>query len=569
MKSNDNQTNKKFQEPCVNTLRRLLAATEAYRTLSPWRWMKKSDVVAVHDPQSDRTAYCIVLGSSGALSGLEALLGDRGLTNCHEIITNKKGSGSDEFFQNMNSIGLLFNNKDDLKEGDLSYCKKAGLVGHPSGLWPQFRRLEPGYAPWYLEEDDAGFLAVCLEQVVDVSRRAKDDPKILGPRDCRTFLARIPDKSNGSIVWREEHITPEPLKRVILIKTKVDWDYLKEYFVPAIQTNEVWEADCFLESTPVGDPNGRPLFPFCYLVVNTDTGFCLHVSVAEENDHGAALLDKLCEAVKTHGIYPRAILIRQPHLESVINALAVYGIAISIVGKLPAIDKARVGISKTMEKCLIKNSPKQPAMKATEKKDHEEYPQFKRRKVYQFRVSLNNIRPAIWREFEVESNITLKRFVVIVLKVMGWTNTHLHQLEIAGQQFSLPCDGGDNDFENENKFFLHDFSLKELRHMLLMYDFGDGWEHSITLEDVMEPKKGVKYPRCIQGERNCPPEDCGGPMGYLDFMDAIMSPVHPEHDSMMEWYGRKFDSEKFDLKGINRGLSLKNIKLDESFLPND
>ena len=48
-----------------------------------------------------------------------------------------------------------------------------------------------------------------------------------------------------------------------------------------------------------------------------------------------------------------------------------------------------------------------------------------------------------------------------------------------------------------------------------------------------------------------------------------MSPVHPEHESMMEWYGRKFDSEEFDLKGINRGLSLKNIKLDESFLPND
>ena len=159
MKSNNNQTNKKFQEPCVETLRRLLTATEAYRTLSPWRWMKKSDVVAVHDPQSDRTAYCIVLGRTGALSGLEALLGDRGLTNCHEIITNKKGSGSDEFFQNMNSIGLLFNNKENLKEGDLSYCKKAGLESHPAGLWPQFRRFEPGYAPWWMQEADAHFLA--------------------------------------------------------------------------------------------------------------------------------------------------------------------------------------------------------------------------------------------------------------------------------------------------------------------------------------------------------------------------------------------------------------------------
>ena len=58
-------------------------------------------------------------------------------------------------------------------------------------------------------------------------------------------------------------------------------------------------------------------------------------------------------------------------------------------------------------------------------------------------------------------------------------------------------------------------------------------------------------------------------MGYLDFLDAIMSPVHPEHRAMIEWYGRKFDSEEFSLKLINKSLSLKQIKLQESFLPSD
>ena len=86
------------------------------------------------------------------------------------------------------------------------------------------------------------------------------------------------------------------------------------------------------------------------------------------------------------------------------------------------------------------------------------------------------------------------------------------------------------------------------------YDFGDSWEHEIVLEKTLEPELKVKYPRCVEGARACPPEDVGGVSGYADFLEAIADPKHPDHREMKEWIGGKFDPEKFDLKAVNREL---------------
>ncbi|MDQ1365270.1 MAG: type restriction enzyme subunit, partial [Acidimicrobiaceae bacterium] len=36
---------------------------------------------------------------------------------------------------------------------------------------------------------------------------------------------------------------------------------------------------------------------------------------------------------------------------------------------------------------------------------------------------------------------------------------------------------------------------------------------------------GARYPSCIGGRRACPPEDCGAPWGYLEFLEAIKGPA--------------------------------------------
>lgn len=87
------------------------------------------------------------------------------------------------------------------------------------------------------------------------------------------------------------------------------------------------------------------------------------------------------------------------------------------------------------------------------------------------------------------------------------------------------------------------------------YDFGDSWQHRIEVEKVLPPEPGVRYPRCLAGKRACPPEDVGGIFGYEEFLQAIRSPKHPEHEAMLEWAGGAFDPEAFDLQGVNEQLA--------------
>ena len=59
-------------------------------------------------------------------------------------------------------------------------------------------------------------------------------------------------------------------------------------------------------------------------------------------------------------------------------------------------------------------------------------------------------------------------------------------------------------------------------------------------------ERSLKYPRCVTGARRCPPEDCGGVHGFEEFLATIANPRHPEHASMMEWSGGKYDPDEFD-----------------------
>ncbi|WP_408612511.1 plasmid pRiA4b ORF-3 family protein [Glycomyces niveus] len=44
-----------------------------------------------------------------------------------------------------------------------------------------------------------------------------------------------------------------------------------------------------------------------------------------------------------------------------------------------------------------------------------------------------------------------------------------------------------------------------------LYDFGDGWDHRVKLEDTATAEEHRAYPYCVDGTGACPPEDCGGP----------------------------------------------------------
>ena len=69
------------------------------------------------------------------------------------------------------------------------------------------------------------------------------------------------------------------------------------------------------------------------------------------------------------------------------------------------------------------------------------------------------------------------------------------------------------------------------------YDFGDCWEHRLTVTEIRAGQPGVSYPRYIGSERNGPPEDCGAIPGFYELLEAISDPTHPSHADIKEWAG--------------------------------
>jgi len=178
-------------------------------------------------------------------------------------------------------------------------------------------------------------------------------------------------------------------------------------------------------------------------------------------------------------------------------------------------------------------------------------------RVYQIKITLSGIRPPIWRRIQVPEIYTFWDLHVAIQDAMGWLDYHLHQFEMIDPKkgekvtIGIPCEediGYGWEILPGWRQRISDYFSLENKVADYVYDFGDNWDHRITLEKVLPRDKNTTYPACIKGKRACPPEDCGGVWGYAEFLEAIKDPKHEEHESMLEWVGGEFDPEHFDVK---------------------
>lgn len=178
--------------------------------------------------------------------------------------------------------------------------------------------------------------------------------------------------------------------------------------------------------------------------------------------------------------------------------------------------------------------------------------------IYQLKITLSDSRPPIWRRVEVEGSISLGQLHGVIQIVMGWTNSHLHQFIADGTSYGMvgpELDDWGMEMLDENKITLEQIASGVGVKFGYEYDFGDGWEHLIQVEQVKEPEADIFYPICLAGKRACPPEDVGGIWGYEDFLKALQDRNHPEHEEYLQWIGGRFDPEYFNLEAVNRILA--------------
>jgi hypothetical protein len=176
--------------------------------------------------------------------------------------------------------------------------------------------------------------------------------------------------------------------------------------------------------------------------------------------------------------------------------------------------------------------------------------------IYQTKVILRGSHPRIWRLIQVKSDIHLASLHRILQVAMGWYDSHLHRFLIRGERYGIPDrdDIGPKRVVDERTCKLKDLKPGKNFRFTYFYDFGDGWEHELLVEEILSPEPGVRYPVCLEGECACPPEDVGGILGYENFLEAMRNPQHPEHEKYSEWIGGSFDPEAFEISEVNRKL---------------
>jgi hypothetical protein len=171
------------------------------------------------------------------------------------------------------------------------------------------------------------------------------------------------------------------------------------------------------------------------------------------------------------------------------------------------------------------------------------------------RIELNDSDPPIWRVVEVPTSITLKILHDIVQAAMGWLDYHLWELVIDGQAYGLPMDEdwGTAPRKVASRTRLRDVLAPGTARIDYTYDFGDNWEHSLIVSDVRPGDPHTAYPRFIDGQRDCPPEDCGGIPGFYEMLEARADPEHPDHAEISEWLDG-YDPDELDVFPIQVAL---------------
>ncbi|MEP7186647.1 MAG: DUF6429 family protein [Rhodanobacter sp.] len=189
--------------------------------------------------------------------------------------------------------------------------------------------------------------------------------------------------------------------------------------------------------------------------------------------------------------------------------------------------------------------------------------------VHQFKIVLDGIKPPVWRRIQLPSETTFWDLHCAINDAMGWEDAHLHEFQIGskrnGERIGIPMEDDMSVSEDPGRADwdvpLTDHFAKPGASCKYLYDFGDGWSHTVKLEATLPREPKAKYPRCLDGARACPPEDCGGPPCYERLCAAIAAPDQTDQDAedLLDWFG-DYDPETFDLAEVKFHSAARRLK---------
>ena len=164
------------------------------------------------------------------------------------------------------------------------------------------------------------------------------------------------------------------------------------------------------------------------------------------------------------------------------------------------------------------------------------YPRRRDIAIYRIRVDLDDAQPPIWRRLDLRSNLTLDLLHQVLQVAFGWTDSHLHRFSLGGgfdhrsQLFLCPYDMDNKEWEDDDGLPAAETRLDEtlcepgdtLRYL---YDYGDNWELTLRLEEVLPAETDCPAAVVVDGERAAPPEDSGHLVDADSLAEVLADPA--------------------------------------------
>jgi hypothetical protein len=360
--------------PCpLSVWKDLFAAASALREIEPWRWMSDSQVFGVQNPDNQEIGYCCVLGALGEVFGLVVYLGSEGLDQHRRIQSGKIRAGSPEIIHGQSCLTAWFSNRGDLDKTDVKIATQVGLKPRGRAAWPQFRSFRPGYHPWFLTEDEAKYLTLCLEQTREVSLRLRTNPEWLTAPGKGQYLVRVPvvnpdpsanEASHAAQPTRSESLAsrpslfagiapshagqscdqwlkPAPPAEPMIRSVPLDEVRLQRIKNTSSGHHGIWEIDAaYMTEVVAGDE--RPFFPYMLLCADHDSGFILATVVAHPSTWESEFTEIFLGSLDQHKLLPEKLSLRKEALRDLFEPLASrLGVGVEMTKQLPALTHAR------------------------------------------------------------------------------------------------------------------------------------------------------------------------------------------------------------------------------------
>ena len=325
-------------EPTTEQWRELHMSFRALCLAAPWQWLDDTDAVAIEHPSGDYTGYCAVMGSAGQEYGLAVFVGDEGLSGYMALMTDEVEPESKDALVRMNALSAMLADREDMDTRDRATIRRLGLRYRGRGKWPLFRATTPGFAPWYLDADEAAFLTTAIGNVMDVvSGVASGELALYSETDPSLILTRVFREG----AWRDEWRPFKPPPPAA-IPAYPDSERLHRLAQSQPMGQRVWEVSIFHIPMPTQNkPGTRPYYPTVVFAVDRTTGLILSTKILGAGPPVMERQGLLVELLETADVLPSEIVVDTATTARLVEPVTnLAGVRLSI-GKTPALHEAK------------------------------------------------------------------------------------------------------------------------------------------------------------------------------------------------------------------------------------